>query len=129
VSVRKIFIGLLGVGMDFYWDESDGRRWPGCRSGVLNGDGVDLLACLLMDDGGQTYLETTQWLDEGLNRIRQIASGKIEVVDWSRDAWGVVLAGKVAKIYSLYDEACFLDVTLEDFEGVLRVWKKFILSQ
>ena len=82
-----------------------------------------------MDDGGQTYLETAQWLDEGLNKIRQVASGKIEVVDWSRDAWGVVLAGKVAKIYSLYDEACFLDVALEDFEGVLWAWKKFILSQ
>ncbi|MDK1399555.1 hypothetical protein [Pseudomonas protegens] len=129
MSVRKIFIDLLGVEMGFYWGESDGRRWPGCRSGVLNGDGVDLLACLLMDDGGQPYLETVPWLDEGLNKIRQISIGQIEVVEWSRDAWGVVLAGKVAKIYSLYYGAYFLDVTLEDFEGALRAWKKFILSQ
>lgn len=128
MSVRKLFIDLLGVGMDFYWGESDSRRWPCCRSGVLNGDGVDLIACLLMDDGGQTYLETVPWLDEGLDKIRQISRDQIEVIEWSRDAWGVVLAGKVAKIYSLYDETYFLDVTLEDFEGALLGWKKFIIS-
>ncbi|WP_350403454.1 hypothetical protein ABCR88_21160 [Pseudomonas sp. W17] len=128
MSVRKIFIGLLGVGVGFYWDESDGRRWSGCRTGVLNGDGVDLIACLLMDDGGQPYLETVPWLDEGLDKIRQISRDQIEVIEWSRDAWGVVLAGKVAKIYSLYDETYFLDVTLEDFEGALLGWKKFIIS-
>ncbi|PYC02188.1 hypothetical protein DMX09_18265 [Pseudomonas protegens] len=69
------------------------------------------------------------WLDEGLDKIRQVSRGQIEVVEWSRDAWSVVLAGKVAKIYSLYDETYFLDVTLEDFEGALLGWKKFIVSQ
>lgn len=61
--------------------------------------------------------------------VGSFSSGQIEVVDWSRDAWGVILAGKLAKIYSLHEGAYFLDVALEDFEGVLRAWKKFILSQ
>ncbi|MBP5107547.1 MULTISPECIES: hypothetical protein [Pseudomonas] len=121
----------LGVGVKiyFYWDESSGGRRPGCRSGVLNGDGVDLLACLLMDDGGQPYLETIPWLDEGLYKISQISSGQAEMADWGRDAWSVALAGKVARIYSLYDETYFSDMTLEDFAGAMLGWKKFILSQ
>ncbi|NMZ31652.1 hypothetical protein HBO40_28830 [Pseudomonas protegens] len=64
-----------------------------------------------------------------MDKVSQISGGQAEMADWGRDAWSVALAGKVARIYSLYEETYFSDMTLEEFAGALQSWKKFILSQ
>lgn len=55
--------------LHFSWKESGGALSPTCSSTMVNRDGVSLLACLLTDEGGQLFLDTVPWLDEGLDRI------------------------------------------------------------
>ncbi|MCO7580453.1 MULTISPECIES: hypothetical protein [Pseudomonas] len=112
----------------FFWDDEDGACVPNCRSSVLNENGVDFLACLFTDHGGQKYESSIPWLDEGLSRIRLVKSGVVEKADWSRDSWGVELSKSLAKIYSLYDEDCCSIINIDEFERALLGWKGFILS-
>ncbi|MGY4523817.1 hypothetical protein [Pseudomonas sp. TE21394] len=112
----------------FFWDGEGNTREPCCRSDVLGRDGIDFLACLLTDHGGQRYESTIAWLDEGLSRVASVRSGAISSCDWSRDSWGVELNDGVAKIYSLYDEDYSSIMAIDDFEKALLDWNKFILT-
>ncbi len=114
--------------LSFFWDDSFGRPFPNCRSSVRNEAGVDLLSCLLIDDGGIPYLETVPWLDHGLSLIQQIRTGGSTQGDWGRECWGAILNVERVRIYSLYDENYFIDMSLDDFERALSEWKKFIVS-
>lgn len=110
----------------FSWEKSTDGLFPSCSSNVVNKDGVSPLACLLTDDGGQRFLDTVPWLDEGVERIKLIKYAGIDLMDWSRDAWGAELSKDQAKIYSLYDEDCFETLNLDAFEIVLLKWRNFI---
>jgi hypothetical protein len=110
----------------FSWEKSVDSLYPSCSSNVVNKDGVSPLACLLTDDGGQRYLDTVPWLDEGIERIRSIKYSGINLADWSRDAWGAELSKGQAKIYSLYDDDCFETLNLDVFEMALLAWRNFI---
>ncbi|QXI29955.1 hypothetical protein [Pseudomonas vanderleydeniana] len=114
--------------IDFFWGEYFGRMAPHCSSDVCNEAGIDLLACLLMDDGGIPYFETVPWLDHGLSLIQQIRNGGSKQGDWARDCWGAILSVERVRIYSLYDENYFVDMSLDDFEQALLGWKGFIVS-
>ena len=110
----------------FSWQKSMDCLYPSCTSNVVNEDGVSPLACLLTDDGGQRFLDTVSWLNEGIERIRSVKNSGIIFADWSRDAWGAELSKGQAKIYSLYDEGYFEKLNLDSFETVLLAWKNFI---
>jgi hypothetical protein len=110
----------------FLWEESADGLYPSCNSSVVNECGVSPLACLLVDDGGQRYLDTVHWLEEGVRRIRSVKYLEVDLTDWSREAWGVELSIGQAKIYSLYDDNCFEIVSLDAFEIALVAWKIFI---
>jgi hypothetical protein len=92
------------VKLYFSWEYSGAGLSPYCRSSILNEDGVSPLACLLNDDGGVYFLDTTPWLKEGLTRISNVRSSNILCADWSRDAWGAEFTKAQVKIYSLYNE-------------------------
>lgn len=108
------------------WEESIDGVFPHCSSDLINKDGIDALACLLADDGGQSFLDTVPWLDEGLNRVNLVKNASVDFADWSRDAWGAELTSEKAKIYSLYDEGCFNVLELKSFEMALLTWRDFI---
>ena len=72
----------------FLWSEISDVFSPGCSSDVVKVDGVSPLACLLMDDGGQEFLDTISWLKEGVKRIGLVKDSTVGLADWSRDAWG-----------------------------------------
>ncbi len=110
----------------FSWKESTGAVSPDCRSSIVNKDGFSPLACLLTDDGGQVFLDTISWLDEGLDKVRSVKDNELDFADWSRDAWGAELSKKHVKIYSLYDEGCFELMTIKAFEVALSEWLKFV---
>lgn len=55
--------------LTFSWKSTAGRWDPLCVSNVVNKDGISLLACLLMDDGGQGHLDAVPWISEGIARI------------------------------------------------------------
>ncbi|WP_234452762.1 MULTISPECIES: DUF5376 domain-containing protein [unclassified Pseudomonas] len=112
--------------LHFSWEESAGTLSPVCNSNMVNRDGVSPLACLLTDDGGQLFLDTVPWLDEGLDRTRLVKGDKVDFVDWSRDAWGAELTKEHVKIYSLHDESYFELIAIDSFEIALLAWLDFI---
>lgn len=112
--------------LNFSWEESTGGSAPNCISTDVNTDGVSPLACILTDDGGQHFLDTLSWLDEGLNRIKLVKDGRVDFADWSRDAWGAELTRKQAKIYSLHDEEYFEILSIDAFATVLLAWRNFL---
>lgn len=112
--------------LNLSWETSANGLFPSCSSDSINEDGVSPLACLLTDDGGQRLMDTVPWLDEGIERVKLIKGSDLDLVDWSRDAWGVELSKGHAKIYSLYDDDCFETLSLEAFEIALSAWRKFI---
>ena len=113
----------------FSWVREDGEYTPRSQSDLVNSDGLGLLDCVLMDDGGLPYWETTPWLYEGLKMIESVTIGKSEACDWSRETWGVHLSRENAKIYSLYEEGCFQVVSIVEFSKVLAAWVDFIQSK
>ncbi|MGG5224068.1 hypothetical protein [Pseudomonas syringae pv. coryli] len=112
--------------LHFSWEESAGVLSPSVSSSIVNKDGVSPLACLLTDDGGQLFLDTVPWLDEGVERIRSVKGSKINFSDWSRDAWGAELTKGQVRIYSLYDENYFELINIDSFERALLAWLNFI---
>ena len=112
--------------LHFSWEDSAGALSPSCNSSIVNKDGVSPLACLLTDDGGQIFLDTVSWLDEGVDRIRSVKESKIDFADWSRDAWGAELTKEGVRVYSLYDENYFEVLSIDSFELALLAWSSFI---
>lgn len=110
----------------FAWEVADGEPSPTCSSDVVNKDGVSPLCCLLTDDGGQKFLDTVSWLDEGLDRIKSVKDSGCSHADWSRDAWGAELTKEQAKVYSFHDEDYFEMIDIESFETALSAWCSFI---
>lgn len=107
--------------MTFSWVEVFGRLEPKCLT-----DGARQFANLLVDDGGQPFLETIPWLDEGLRLAALVKGGQAELASWDREAWTADLTKHEANIHSLDDDACFQVVGLDSFERVLTAWRRFI---
>jgi hypothetical protein len=112
--------------IEFLWKERDSNKYPYCSSSLTDNSGVDLIACVLMDDGGCGYHDSISWLSEGIDNIRNIKNKKIHTYDWDRESWGVKLSADTAIIYSLYDEDCTFALSIDDFETILCAWKDFI---
>lgn len=116
--------------LKYYWYVSeaykDGILNPSCTVIDPASELDECIANYLVDDGGQSYLATIPWMDECLEKIASIKSGEIEVIDWSRDAWGAELSVSGAKIYSLYDESYFSIMSLDALEKALLTWKEFL---
>ncbi|NWB29034.1 hypothetical protein [Pseudomonas gingeri] len=114
--------------LSFFWGWSFGELAPRCTTGVCNEDGVDLLACLLLDGGGAPYLEAAPLIDNGLLSIQRVRTESLKESEWIRECWGAVFSVERVRISSLYDENYFVDMDLDDFERALSEWKSFIVS-
>jgi hypothetical protein len=97
-------------------------------SNVVTQDGVDILSCLLMDDGGLPALATVPWLVRGIEQTNLVKSGKLETFDWVRETWGVEFRGNQAKVYSLLEESYFQVFMLDQFLVALEEWHGFIIA-
>lgn len=112
----------------FFWEGEGSTREACCRSDVLTRDGVDILACLLMDHGGQRQASAMQWLNEGLRLVDQVRRRAVSSADWSRDSWGAELRQDRAKIYSLYEESYFVVMPIAEFQEALSGWRDFLVD-
>ena len=112
--------------LTFSWDEDSDTSSPRCESDSVNRDGVSLLACLLMDDGGRGNGLSINWIDEGLRKIGLIQNGAETSYDWSRETWGARLTINDAVIFSLHDESYSHTFTLDQFKSALLAWKDFL---
>jgi hypothetical protein len=117
------------MNIKFSWKRRTDGYHPVSGSNFLNQDGVSLLDCILMDSGGLPYSETIPWLNEGIKRIKSVATGELESSDWSRETWGVEFRNNKAKIYSLHDENYFQILSLDGFSKVLQEWTAFLQSK
>jgi hypothetical protein len=108
--------------MQFSWMQLAGRLEPVCTT-----DGARPLANLLVDDGGQPYLETLDWLAEGL-RLAALVKDGAATATWGREAWAAQFTHGTARVYSTYEDSCFQLVALDDFVRVLTAWRQFIQS-
>jgi hypothetical protein len=111
------------------WENSTGALTPCCTSDEVNSDGISLLSCLLMDDGGIPYLETIPWINEGIYKINSILRGEISSYSWDREAWGALITVDEVKVYSLHDEEYFQIVSVQEIKCALESWLEFIQSE
>jgi hypothetical protein len=117
------------MNITFSWRRDADGYSPVSKSDLFNQDGLSLLDCVLMDSGGLSYSKTIPWLDEGIKRIKSVATGESEFSDWSRETWGVEVRDNKAKIYSLHDAKCFQILSLDVFMKVLQEWAAFLQSK
>jgi len=96
---------------------------------MTNQDGVDPICCLLMDDGGIPYNETLSWIQDGLKEINSVLNGEQLSSSWSREAWEASFTKSLSKIYSLYDESCFEEISTKDLKEILNAWCEFLTSK
>ncbi|WP_339452112.1 hypothetical protein [Pseudomonas sp. JAI120] len=112
----------------YFLEGSTGIATPWFSTDEVGPDNIDILACLLIDDGGIPLFETVAWLDEGLNRLIAVRREDEVSTEWARDAWATHISKSGVKVYSLYDEDFSITISLDDFERALRGWKDFLLS-
>lgn len=112
--------------ISFLWNNLEEVFRPFCTSDVVNDDGISIVSCLLMDDGGLSYTDTISWIDEGLDRITSVLSGKESSMDWSRESWGASITVDCVIVYSLYDEDYSQTLSINNFEKLLVAWKDFL---
>jgi len=113
----------------YLWESTAGVISPHCMSETVNMDGIHLLSCLLMDDGGIPYLQSIPWIREGIKKVDSVLSGETVSSSWDRESWGTLMTIDGVKIYSLHDEGYFEDVTLQQFKNALVLWVSFIESK
>ena len=116
------------MNVEFFWIEDHSRKEPYLKTNIKNDKGFDLLAFLLSDDGGMGYKLSIEDIDDGLRGVNLIKEGALKKFDWARHSWGAVLEIKEVKVYSLYDEDYFIIMSFNDFEKILKEWRKFILD-
>lgn len=115
--------------LKFSWVRRLGNRIiPFCESSVVRQDGVSPLACLLMDDGGQRYLDTLPWIDDGIAMINSAIKDEAVVEIWGREAWEAEISSSGVKVYSLHDEEYSEMLTISMFLHALLAWREFLQS-
>ena len=112
--------------LTFFWANRIGIIRPYCSP--ADKDGKDLLACLLMDDGGLSLSATLAWIDDGIAMIKAVMKGEVADGDWDRETWGAKLKPDDVEICSLYDESYSEVVSSSTFQRALQAWREFIQS-
>ncbi|MBU2713920.1 hypothetical protein [Zooshikella harenae] len=120
---------MASVEIKLFWSEPFGNLTPVCETDVLSEDGIDLLGCLLMDDGGLTEEHTFNWINEGLKRVDAVISGSSKSQDWDREAWGASISSNSVEVYSLLEESCSATLNISSFKAALKEWQNFIMSE
>ncbi|MCX2803308.1 hypothetical protein OQJ68_16100 [Microbulbifer thermotolerans] len=113
----------------FSWKISEEFVFPYCTSDNLNKDDISILSCLLMDDGGIPYIQSIPWIQKGIEKIDPVVNGKAKSASWDREAWGALITINGAKIYSLFEEDYFEEITLEQLRIALISWMNFIKTR
>lgn len=114
--------------INFSWRIEFDRFEPFCSFYSVNGDDMNLLSCLLIDDGGVGYSDTISWINEGIKRINAVLIRKSSSLDWDRERFGVVFTLHNAQIYSLLDDSYFQNITTQQLKNALCAWQDFLES-
>ena len=115
--------------LTFLWEKLNDVFYPVCTSKNVDKDGVNIICCLLMDDGGIPYIQSLPWLREGIVGVDSVLNREVASSSWNRESWGALITIEQVKIYSLFDEAYFENFTIKQFKCALCAWKIFLESQ
>ncbi|MEJ2612549.1 MAG: hypothetical protein P8179_21435 [Candidatus Thiodiazotropha sp.] len=99
---------------------------PFCETDSLSDKNVDMLANILMDDGGIPYKETISWLDHAIKNSGLVENGEIDSFDWDREAWGAEITKGGVTLHSLLDETYTQMIRLDTFISSLKEWEAFL---
>lgn len=99
-----------------------------CKSDHVAEQGVSLLACLLMDDGGLGHENSAQWIEKGMAMIDGVRIGKSSSCSWDRETWGADITAGGVTIYSLHDDSWAEEISLSSFREALSTWREFLLE-
>ena len=108
---------------------TSGRIDYDCDSDQNNKDGVNLLVCLLTDDGGMGRDLSLEWIEKGIEMIEAVRSGASTRLDWDCNAFGAKIYDEEVIVYSLYDESYHEVVSLASFRKALTSWRDFLLAE
>ncbi|HAY42339.1 MAG TPA: hypothetical protein DCY59_01750 [Micrococcaceae bacterium] len=111
--------------VEFFWSERNGEYYPECKSELLMADGVDVLSCLLMDDGGTGFDCSIEWINEGIALLGAALAEGTEG-DWGRESWAIHFEGESARIYFMDEESYGACLGTKYFESVLVGWRDFL---
>src|SRR5690606_10435311 len=113
----------------FSWEYESGNFSPSCSSEIANKDGIDLLSCLLMDNGGVPFSDCLSWIREGIARIDSVLNGEVTSASWDRESWGMLITINEARIYSLHEESCCQNFILHNMRDALILWDNFLQTK
>ncbi|TDO98873.1 hypothetical protein [Marinomonas balearica] len=113
----------------FSWKIQWGTFEPYSEIENANEPSLDVLSALLMDSGGIPYLDTVEWLDVLVTKIKSIEAKVLERFEWSRESWSAIFEADNVTIYSLYDESCRINVPFTIFKSIFISWRSFLLSK
>src|SRR4051812_35905179 len=105
------------------WPDRDAS--PICSCAPTASD-VDVLACLLMDDGGLSFDSAASWVDEAISRIDAVLAGSLASADWDRERWGASFTPEMTTMSSLLDETCSQEIETSSFRSALVAWREFV---
>ena len=121
-------IALILKKIYFSWELKNGDVEPVVHAYSGAPDHVDLMACLLMDEGGVGYGRSVVWLDKGLRLVMSVKTGIVIHQEWSRETWSAFMQGGMVEICSLYDEDYCQSIEIERFEKILMAWREFLFT-
>lgn len=114
--------------MIFYWFNEWGSLAPQADSDVKNEDGISLISCLLMDDGGLPYDSVLAFIREGVLRANKVLNGEIDSCRWDREVWGALLSHDNVIVSSFLNEGYEQILNTQSFRQILIAWEHFFQS-
>jgi len=116
--------------LKFYWYISeaymDGILRPACACIDAKESSDEFIANYLMDDGGLFYFDSISWLKEILEKISIFKKQKNAFLNLSRETWTADFSTSGVRVYSLHDENCVREISLNAMELALFEWVKFL---
>jgi len=113
----------------FSWQQASNSYCPVCKPESKGEEDFSPLSCLLMDDGGIPYIETTQFVKQLIDKLDLILEKKSADISWDREAWGARCSKNGVTIYSLYDEEFSEIFSINDFRYLVSKWLEFIQTE
>ena len=112
--------------LTFTWETDPTSHRAGAEILPSGDKALEILANLLVDDGGTSTEHSIQWIDTGIERMQSVALGQVDVADWARESLGFHCDRTKARIYFLVDENYWVEMNPLTLITVLTVWRDFL---
>ena len=84
------------------------------------------LNVLLIDTGGDEYLNKLSWIEEGIEKIEKILNNSSNQENWGGEGFEAEIRKEGVLIYFLIDDNYFDIIPLKCFYKSMVAWRKFL---